>query len=81
LLSVHRAESLVATSHRRSPYAMEFSEMQRFIRPLIVVTLAASLGACATKPEPQPDPAAYDLKAPPKKPLDAKTQLETGRRY
>jgi len=55
--------------------------MQRFIRPLIVVALAASLGACASKPEPQPAPSQYDLKAPPKKPLDAKTQLETGRRY
>ena len=62
---------------------MEISKMQRFIRPLVVLALAASLSACASKPEPQPEPAAtqYDLTAPPKKPLDAKTQLETGRRY
>ena len=58
--------------------------MQRFIRPLIIIALASSLAACANKPEPQPEPATttqYDLKPPPKKPLDAKTQLETGRRY
>jgi len=57
--------------------------MQRFIRPLIVVAIAASLGACASKPEPQPEPITpqYELKPPPKEPLDAKTQLETGRRF
>ncbi len=57
--------------------------MQRFIRPLMVVAIAASLGACASKPEPQPEPITpqYELKPPPKKPLDAKTQLETGRRF
>ena len=61
---------------------MEISKMQRFIRPLVIVALAASLGACASKPEPQPEPSTqYDLTAPPKKPFDAKTQLETGRRY
>ena len=51
---------------------MEFSKMQRFIRPLIIVALASSLAACASKPEPQPEPATttqYDLKPPPKKPL------------
>lgn len=60
---------------------MEISKMLRFIRPLVIVAMAASLGACATKPEPQPAPTQYDLTAPPKKPFDAKTQLETGRRY
>jgi type IV pilus biogenesis protein CpaD/CtpE len=61
---------------------MEFSHMNRFIRPLIIVAIAASLGACASKPEAKPEATSQiDLKAPPKKPLDAKTQLETGRRY
>ncbi len=41
--------------------------------------LAMGLAACASARS-QPEPA-YDLTPPPKKQLDAKTQLETGRRY
>lgn len=47
----------------------------RSLRPLAALLLALSLAACAA-PQAQPD-----LTPPPKKPLDAKTQLETGRKY
>jgi hypothetical protein len=51
--------------------------------PAIRLTCAAlivlSIAACATTP---PPPTAEYLGPPPgKRPLDAKTQLETGRRY
>ena len=39
---------------------------------IIALVLAATLAACATKP--------VDLTPPPKKPLDAKTTLESGRK-
>lgn len=42
------------------------------LRPLAAILLALSLAACAAQSQP-------DLTPPPKKPLDAKTQLETGR--
>jgi ABC-type uncharacterized transport system auxiliary subunit len=45
---------------------------------LAALALALSLAGCASNPEPQP--ANIDL-TPQKRPLDAKTQLETGRRY
>lgn len=45
------------------------------LRLLAALLLALSLAACASA-QPQPD-----LTPPPKKPLDAKTQLETGRQY
>lgn len=46
---------------------------------LAATILTLSVAGCASAPPPQqavlyPDP-------PPRKPLDAKTQLETGRRY
>jgi hypothetical protein len=48
--------------------------------PVIKLTFAAlialSIAACATTPPPAPDYA-----PPGKRALDAKTQLETGRRY
>lgn len=47
----------------------------RSLRPLAALLLAFALAACATA-QPQPD-----LTPPAKKPLDAKTQLETGRKY
>jgi hypothetical protein len=46
-------------------------QLTRFV---VVAALLCALAACATTP-----PA--DLTPPPRKPLDAKTQLETGRRY
>lgn len=49
----------------------------RLFRPLATLLLALAIGACA-KAQSQPEP---DLAPPPKKPFDAKTQLETGRRY
>jgi hypothetical protein len=49
----------------------------RLLRSFAALLLALSLAACAqAQSQPQPD-----LTPPPKKPLDAKTQLETGRRY
>jgi len=50
--------------------------MIRTVRSLALVALAFSLAACAPPP---PPPSA--IVAPPKKPLDAKTQLETGKTY
>jgi hypothetical protein len=44
-----------------------------FFRPVTLLLLLA-LGACATQPAP-------DLTPPPRKPADAKTQLESGRQY
>lgn len=49
--------------------------LMRSLRPLAALLLALSLAACAAQQ------AQTDLTPPPKKPLDAKTQLETGRRY
>lgn len=51
----------------------------RLLSPALAAVLAAlSVAGCASAPPPQavasPDP-------PPRKPLDAKTQLETGRRF
>ena len=43
---------------------------------LVIVCLALSVAACASPPPPP----AVDLYAP-RKPYDAKTQLESGRRY
>jgi hypothetical protein len=43
---------------------------------LVLACLALSVAACASAPPPPPD-----LGAPPRKAYDAKTQLETGRRY
>ncbi len=48
--------------------------MSRLFRPLLAVCLALVIAGCATAPQPQPD-----LTPPPKKPFDAKTQLESGR--
>jgi hypothetical protein len=42
---------------------------------IVVVGLALAVAACATTPPP-----AADLTPPPRKPYDAKTQLESGRR-
>jgi hypothetical protein len=47
----------------------------RSLRPFAALLLALSLAACAAA-QSQPD-----LTPPPKKPLDAKTQLEAGRNY
>ena len=53
--------------------------MRRLSIPLAFAIATLSLAGCASQPEPPP-PAQYDL-TPMKRPLDAKTQLETGRRY
>lgn len=47
----------------------------RSLRPFAAILLAFSLAACAAA-QSQPD-----LTPPPAKALDAKTQLETGRKY
>ncbi len=47
--------------------------------PLAAVFVALMLAGCAAQAEPPPPQ--YDLTPPQKRPLDAKTQLETGRRY
>ena len=46
------------------------------LRLSIAAALALSIAACATQPPPPPD-----YPPPGKRQLDAKTQLETGRRY
>lgn len=46
----------------------------RALRPVAAILLALSLAACAAQSQP-------DLTPPPGKPLDAKTQLETGRTH
>jgi Flp pilus assembly protein TadD len=51
--------------------------MSRTLRSLALAALALSLAACA----PPPPPPSADFAAPQKKPLDAKTQLETGKTY
>jgi hypothetical protein len=50
------------------------SQKMRSLRPFAAILIALSLAACAAQSQP-------DLTPPPKKPLDAKTQLETGRKY
>ena len=51
--------------------------MSNVFRSLIALSLALSLAACAAAPPPPPQ-----IAPPPhKKPLDAKTQLETGKTY
>ena len=52
--------------------------MRLFSLPLAAFALALALAGCASNPEPQP--ANVEL-TPQKRPLDAKTQLEPGRRY
>lgn len=42
---------------------------------IVAVGLTLAIAACATNPPP-----AADLTPPPRKPYDAKTQLESGRR-
>jgi hypothetical protein len=49
--------------------------MPILVRSLIALGLVLSLAACA----PPPPPPQADLKPPPHRHLDAKTQLETGR--
>ncbi len=49
--------------------------MSTLVRSLLAVGLALTLAACAAAP---PPPA---VAPPQKKPLDAKTQLETGHTY
>ncbi|HLJ69857.1 MAG TPA: hypothetical protein VKU03_00975 [Roseiarcus sp.] len=51
--------------------------MIRTVRCLAFAALALSLAGCA----PPPPPPSAQIVAPAKKPLDAKTQLETGRTY
>ncbi len=50
--------------------------MSNVFRSVIALSLALALGACAAAP---PPPA--QVAPPAKKPLDAKTQLETGKTY
>ena len=48
--------------------------MTKLVKLLGVLALTATMAACATTPP-------VDLTPPPKKKLDAKTQLESGRTY
>lgn len=50
--------------------------MRHFIRPLIAVLIALSLAACAAQSQQY-----TDIQPPPKRQLDAKTQLESHRKY
>ena len=50
--------------------------MVPILRLSLAAALALTIAACATTPPPAPD-----YPPPGKRPLDAKTQLETGRRY
>ena len=50
--------------------------MSPVLRLSILTALAITLAACATTPPPPPD-----IPPPSGRRLDAKTQLETGRRY
>ena len=51
----------------------DFGPSMKLFRSVILLAVL-SLAACATQPQP-------DFTPPPKKPLDAKSQLETGRKY
>ena len=66
-----------ARAFRRLDAAFIGDIMIRTVRSLALVALALSLAACA----PPPPPPSADIVAPAKKPLDAKTQLETGKTY
>ena len=50
--------------------------MTRFLRTLIPIGMIFAIAGCAAPPPPEAYPP-----PPPKKQLDAKTQLETGRKY
>jgi hypothetical protein len=50
--------------------------MSAVVRSLLVIGLALTLAACAAAPPPP-----VVVAPPQKKPLDAKTQLETGHTY
>jgi hypothetical protein len=50
--------------------------MSNFFRSLIALSRAWALAACASAPPPPPQ-----IAPPAKQPLDAKTQLETGKTY
>jgi starvation-inducible outer membrane lipoprotein len=49
--------------------------MSNGFRSLVALALALSLAACAAAPPPP------QMTPPPQKPLDPKTQMETGRTY
>jgi hypothetical protein len=54
---------------------LEFPSMLTLTR-ILAIGLTLAIAACATTPPP-----AVDLTPPPRKATDAKTQLESGRRY
>ncbi|QFU16636.1 hypothetical protein [Microvirga thermotolerans] len=55
---------------------LELPEMSIKLTRILVVGLTLAVAACATTPPP-----AADLNPPPRKTADAKTQLESGRKY
>jgi hypothetical protein len=63
-------------NRRRKAFSslLKDSLMTRLINFAVVSAFVATLAACAAQPQPQPD------LTPPARKLDAKTQLETGRR-
>jgi hypothetical protein len=50
--------------------------MTKLLRTLIPLGMLLAIAGCAAPPPPEPD-----YPPPPKKQLDAKSQLETGRKY
>jgi hypothetical protein len=60
------------------PHALLLEISLNFMVHIVLACAVLSAAACASPP---PPPVAVDLSAPPRKPYDAKTQLESGRRY
>jgi hypothetical protein len=54
----------------------EFSTMLTRLTRLVAIGLTLTIAACATTPPP-----AVDMNPPPRKAADAKTQLESGKKY
>jgi hypothetical protein len=73
------SEMAILSAFRLSASRLSTSGVRRMNRPALRIAIlglvAASLAACATAPAPQ-----GDLTPPARKPYDAKTQLESGRR-
>jgi hypothetical protein len=67
-----------ATRAACGPHALLLESSLNSMVHIVLACAVLSAAACASPP---PPPVAVDLSAPPRKPYDAKTQLESGRRY